>query len=336
MRSRGGDPDPARSRDDRPCFLITIDTEGDNSWARQKRIGTGNARYLPRFQGLCEAFGLRPTYLTNYEMAMSPVFQEFGQDVLRRHTGEIGMHLHAWDSPPAHALTADDLEQHPYLIEYPEEVMRRKVAFMTDLLERTFEVKMLSHRAGRWGFDERYARILLDHGYRVDCSVTPHISWRHHGGDLRPAGSDYTAYPEEAYYVDLNDLSRSGDSDLLEVPMTIWLARGFVAQVVKPRFREGTLARRALERFFPARTWLRPKRRSLSRMVGVLKAVLRERRRYAEFMIHSSELMPGGSQAFPTPADVDRLYDGLSRLFAFAARHFRGATLSEFRQLVRR
>lgn len=336
MRSRGGDPDLPRSRDDRPCFLITIDTEGDNAWARPREIATENARHLPRFQELCEAFGLRPTYLTNHEMAVSPVFQEFGKDVLRRGTGEIGMHLHAWDSPPAHALTADDLEQHPYLIEYPEEVMRRKVAFMTDLLERTFEVKMVSHRAGRWGFDERYARILLEHGYRVDCSVTPHISWRHHEGDLRPAGSDYTAYPEEAYFVDLNDLARPGDSDLLEVPMTIWLDRGFVARVVKPRFGEGTLARRALERFFPARTWLRPKGRNLSRMVGVLKAVCREGRRYAEFMVHSSELMPGGSPAFPTPEAVERLYDELGRLFAMAARHFRGATLSEFRQLLRR
>src|SRR5512144_2975448 len=48
-----------------PSFLITIDTEGDNLWSRPREITTGNARYLPRFQALCEKYGLKPTYLTN-------------------------------------------------------------------------------------------------------------------------------------------------------------------------------------------------------------------------------------------------------------------------------
>lgn len=38
----------------KPAFLITIDTEGDNIWARRLPITTRNAEYLPRFQKLCE------------------------------------------------------------------------------------------------------------------------------------------------------------------------------------------------------------------------------------------------------------------------------------------
>ena len=82
------------------AFLISIDTEGDDLWSVPAEVTTENARYLPRFQSLCERHGLKPTWLTNYEMAESPVFGEFGRDVLRRGAGEIGMHLHAWDSPP--------------------------------------------------------------------------------------------------------------------------------------------------------------------------------------------------------------------------------------------
>jgi len=79
-----------------PSFLITIDTEGDNLWAKTRSISTRNSQSLYRFQALCERYQFQPTYLTNYEMAICPVFQEFGRDILKRQVGEIGMHLHAW------------------------------------------------------------------------------------------------------------------------------------------------------------------------------------------------------------------------------------------------
>ena len=43
----------------KPYFLITIDTEGDGT-------NPENARFLPRFQKLCEQFLFKPTYLTNF------------------------------------------------------------------------------------------------------------------------------------------------------------------------------------------------------------------------------------------------------------------------------
>ena len=76
----------------KPCFIITIDTEGDNLWLRPKEITTRNVHFLPRFQSLCESYGFKPTYLIAYEMAISPTFQEFGKDIIKRKTGEIEMH----------------------------------------------------------------------------------------------------------------------------------------------------------------------------------------------------------------------------------------------------
>src|SRR5688572_7068432 len=138
-------------------FIITIDTEGDDLWARPREITTRNAEYLPRFQSLCERFGFKPVYLTNYEMAMSDAFVAFGRDVAARGAGEIGMHLHAWNSPPLVPLNGDDFGSQPYLIEYPAPVMAEKIKTLTHLLENRFEQKMLSHRAGRWALDGRYA-----------------------------------------------------------------------------------------------------------------------------------------------------------------------------------
>ena len=63
-------------------FLITIDTEGDDIWSRRSSIETRNASFLPRFQSLCENYGLKPTYLVNFEMANDRGFVEFGRDLI--------------------------------------------------------------------------------------------------------------------------------------------------------------------------------------------------------------------------------------------------------------
>lgn len=206
----------------KPAFIITLDTEGDNLWENEHNITTQNTHFLPRFQQLCERFQFKPVWLTNYEMAIDEAYIEFAQDVIARNTGEIGMHLHAWNSPPLVALTDNDLHYQPYLIEYPKSQMRDKIAFMTDLLENKLQTKMLSHRAGRWAFNETYAQLLIEFGYQVDCSVTPKVDWRFTKGDpAQSGGTDYSNFPSHAYFMDVNDISKAGDSTLLEVPMSI-------------------------------------------------------------------------------------------------------------------
>jgi len=315
----------------RPSFLITIDTEGDNEWARPKEITTRNARFLPRFQALCEQYGLKPTYLTNYEMACCPDFQAFGRHVVNKGTAEIGLHLHPWSSPPLTPLTDDDMARHPYLIEYPDAVMREKVGYLTDRLEETFAVKMVSHRAGRWAFDGRYARILLEHGYRVDCSVTPYVSWRHFEGVPQGrGGSDYSRFPDTAYFVDLDDIRRPGDSPLLEAPMSTVPARRPLAKSGRRHLSNGPRMVRALgNRLFPV-YWLRPRGGNVRQMLAILQWALEEGRDYVEFMLHSSELMPGGNPRFQTEAAIESLYHDIEQVFQAAARSFQGKTLKEY------
>lgn len=312
-------------------FLITIDTEGDNLWARPREIETRNAAFLPRFQELCEAYGQKPTYLVNYEMAMSPVFLDFARDVLKRGTGEVGMHLHAWNSPPHVPLTKDDNRYHPYLIEYPDEVMAAKIEVMTKLLEDRFQVKMVSHRAGRWAFDHRYARMLLDHGYKVDCSVTPHVSWASRMGDPKGSGgSVYRDSPETPYFTDPEDPRLPGNSALLEVPMTIKRRGGAFGRLVDDRTGDMSFMRRAVQKICPLVSWLRPNGRNREEMIGLLDEVIADGTGHAEFMLHSSEFMPGGSPTFKDETAIDRLYDDMTALFEAARDRFAGATLAEF------
>ena len=327
----GGAPVPPETR---PAFLVTVDTEGDNLWARPKNVSTRNAGHLPRFQSLCEKYALKPTYLTNWEMANCPAFVELGRDVMRRGAGEIGMHLHAWNSPPGFKLTADDDRFQPYLIEYPEASIREKVKVMTEKLAETFGRRPTSHRAGRWGFDATYARILIEHGYSVDCSVTPHVSWQFCKGDpARTGGPDYTGFPEHPYYIDPTDIGRPGESPLLELPVTVIRTRQYPSPVERMR-RElagSFLGTRVMRKAFPNTAWLMPTGGNGPALLRVLDSVIRERRPYAQFVIHSSELMPGGSPKLPDERAIDAMYRDIEALFQSASAAFMGQTLTEFR-----
>ncbi len=316
-------------------FIITIDTEGDNLWGRSwgsREITTRNAEYLPRFQSLCERFRFKPVYLTNYEMVMSDVFVEFARDVVARGACEIGMHLHAWNSPPLDPLTDDDFFYHPYLIEYPEQVMKEKIKTLARLLEDRFDQEMVSHRAGRWAFDGRYAAMLLDEGYRVDCSVTPGVDWGGNLGDPRGnGGSDYTAFPDRPYFLSPPNISVPANGALLEVPMT---TRSSGLYRKTPWVYRVPLLRQAAHRVSPKLSWLCPtpllEKPNLNAMLQVARAARAEAVTHLEFMLHSSELMPGGSPTFKDASEIERLYEHLEMLFENLSTWCRGTTLKEF------
>jgi hypothetical protein len=79
-------------------------------------------------------------------------------------------------------------------------------------------------------------------------------------------------------------------------------------------------------------SWLRPTGKNLDSMLSVVDWAFAERAPVIEFMLHSSELMPGGSPTFRTAEQIEVLYRHLETLFArLSARGARGQTLSEFR-----
>lgn len=259
-------------------------------------------------------------------MAIDEAYIEFAQDVIARNTGEIGMHLHAWNSPPLVALTDNDLHYQPYLIEYPKSQMRDKIAFMTDLLENKLQTKMLSHRAGRWAFNETYAQLLIEFGYQVDCSVTPKVDWRFTKGDpAQSGGTNYSNFPSHAYFMDVNDISKAGDSTLLEVPMSIQYKHSPFMNKIK----QGYDKLRGKQRS-PSVNWLRPKGGNAQQMIEVAQKSLAQGHSHIEFMLHSSEFMPGGSPTFRTEQDIDGLYNDLETLFNFLQDKVQGMTLAEY------
>lgn len=313
-------------------FIVTVDTEGDNLWDKPHVITTRNAAYLPRFQRLCEKYRFKPVYLANYEMAMSDAFVDFARDLVSRGAGEVGMHLHAWNTPPLEPLSGDDFHHQPYLIEYPERGMREKIRTVTGLLEERFGRKMVSHRAGRWAFDARYADMLLDEGYLVDCSVTPGVDWRGNpGAPGGKGGTDYSAFDPRPHFLGGRDAAAK--KVLLEVPMTVLPGRLYRWS---PWLYRIAGLRRVAGRISPAHRWLCPvpllEKRNLAAMLGLAQRARRARPTHLQFMLHSCDLMPGGSPSSGSEQDVERLYANLELMFEEVSGWCRGMTLAEFRE----
>jgi hypothetical protein len=315
---------------DKPFFLVTIDTEGDDLWSRPRTVTTRNTAYIPRFQELCEKYGFSPTYLADYDMVHSTEFQRLAKSLLRDRRAEIGMHAHAWRTPPLIPVTEDEIRFAPFMTEYSAEVIDQKVGVMTRLIEDVFATRPLSHRAGRWGFNEIYARSLVGHGYQVDCSVVPHVNYAWNpGAPQGRGGPDFRDCMSAAYYVDPDDFRRAGSSPLLEVPLTVIPVLPRLHRLLRALRVDGLFGS-LLNRLSWGLRRFRPNGRNRRELLWIIERALLERREYVEFMLHSSELMPGGSPTFPSEESIESLYRDLELLFKAASTDFRGAMLSEF------
>lgn len=320
----------------KPAFIITIDTEGDNLWSRPNPATTENVRFLPRFQSLCESYGLRPTWLVDFDITWDDRFSEFANDVLQRNVAEIGMHPHAWNTPPFDAITKDDFSYQPFLYQYPKHQMKEKLQHLHDDLQQRFGVPIRSHRAGRWAMNKSYASMLVDLGVEVDCSVTPGVNWSGtKGAPNGVPGPDFSNAPVKPYWMDIDCNDESPASRLLQVPMTISSSpSGFVSGINRAMSAVRlNLMRRAANRVFPIHQWLRPNGRNVKSMKRLVSDAVSIGNPCVEFMLHSSELMPGGSPRFATSNSIEKLFSHLEELFDYASACCDGVTLCEFSDL---
>lgn len=281
-------------------FMITIDTEGDNLWEWKEGtpLETRNTDFLLRFQRLCDKYAFIPTWFCNWEMAKDTKFVSFANENLKTGRCGIGMHLHAWNTPPIYELPMGEKSGLSYLIEYPADIMRKKVETMTDLIEEKFGKRPVVHRAGRWGMNDDYFRILHEMGYLADCSITPYVDWTACVGQTPGfAGPDYSNEIPEL----------SNRQGVMEIPVTtLWSEE----------------KKRAL--------WLRPNRTNLDEMLYLIEQYTHSDCDYLMFMLHSSELMPGGSPTFKTEGGIEILYEHLEIIFNKIAADYAGIDVEDY------
>ena len=82
--------------------------------------------------------------------------------------------------------------------------------------------------------------------------------------------------------------------------------------------------------------WLRPISKSLELMKLLTHRVIREGNdEYLEFMVHSSELMPGGSVYFKTAEEIEQLYEQVESFFGYVSSlGYTGTTMKQYAQEI--
>ncbi|BFK64088.1 polysaccharide deacetylase family protein [Dorea formicigenerans] len=300
-------------------FIITVDTEGDNlwNWNEGEKITTQNVKAIPKFQALCERFEFKPVYLINYEMAMNDELVEYLKEKAKKNLCEIGIHIHAWNTPPVYKLEGK-YNGNPYITEYPKEIMLEKVTFLKNLIEDRFDTKVISHRSGRWATNEEYFKVLKEVGIKIDCSVTPEINMSMLAGRSCKKGPNYTHFQKNTYSI---------CDGIIEVPMSTRKVRRLV---------NGSLQHKIKCLLLGDALWMRILSENITDVKYLKNKIEKENKcNYIEFMLHSSELMPGGSPYFPSDKDVDQLFESLKRVFKdFSQNGYTGVTLKQYIKLT--
>lgn len=282
-------------------FFLTVDTEGDNVWGRLKNVTSRNTEKLYRFQELCEKYNVKPIYLTNYEAAINTGYQEFVEK--HKDNLEIGLHLHAWNSPPSYDLTDDDNKNHPYLHEYPDHIIEEKINFMIKLLKETFKCDIISHRGGRYSISEKMMEVLADHGIKIDCSVVPGIDWSSNTGDPNGNGGPNFKSSQSNIHTIYDKM--------IEIPVSTYRINKYFDLL-----HQTNIIRRGFGKIFNYKnSMLRSKVDNYEEMQKVIKWNLANNATHLEYIIHSSELVCGESSLVSNKIEEDILYDNLEKLF---------------------
>ncbi|POS02359.1 hypothetical protein Q361_10478 [Flavobacterium croceum DSM 17960] len=287
-----------------PLFL-TIDTEEDNSWIKPTNAKTHNVENLYRFQLLCEKYNIKPIYLVNYLAASNKKFQEFIN--IHKTNLEIGLHLHAWNTPPKFDLTANDLYYQPYLFEYPKEIIDKKIDFTIKLLQDTFQTDIVSHRGGRYGISEQIFESLAKQGIKIDCSVVPGFNWTNSLGDpLKKGGVDFTNYPQDIYEIYPN---------IIEIPVTT-----YIPKLILNSFSDNFILKRALNKLCNKKKLiLRSSLNNISDLKKIIDVKLESNAEHLDYIIHSSELVKGTSSIIKNEQEEALFYKNLEEFFIYVS-----------------
>ena len=297
-------------------FFLTVDTEGDNIWDKPRKIVATNVEKLYRFQELCNIYAIKPIYLTNYEAAGNKIFQQ----LVNENSGklEIGLHLHAWNSPPEYNLTGNDYYHQPYLHEYPAEIIKSKIGYLIKKLQDTFGMEIISHRGGRYSISETIFESLAENGIRVDCSVVPGFNWKtSQGAPDGNGGPDFTKNKSGIYEI---------FPGIMEIPVSTLIPKS-----IFPGKDDTFLPKRIYNKMFGKhKMTLRSKLDNIDELKKVTEHRIRQKN-HLEYIIHSSELVKGTSHLIKNESEEEIFYFNLEKFFVYLQnKKVKSQTFKEF------
>ena len=201
-------------------FCVTIDTEPDCDihWKRSNPLTFESVMHgIPNLlRPIWDNFGINPVYFVSPEVVEDDSCCRILAQELQK-GAEIGTHLHSEYIEPQkkHRDFAGTSSKEYPCYAYNEKVEAEKIANLTELIEKKLGIRPVSYRAARYGADLDTIKALAKLGFKVDSSVTPEVNWKSQGGP------DHSYAPKQPYFISDSEYYLSGDSRILEVPITV-------------------------------------------------------------------------------------------------------------------
>jgi hypothetical protein len=288
-------------------LVVSIDVEEEGLFSghyAQENVAVTNVDALSVLDPVFSDLGIHPTMVATYQVLSRPEHLGALQELCARWHGELGAHLHHWNTPPI--IPAPTHKPSP-CDSLPEDILSEKLENLLALMRNAGEIPA-SFRMGRFNMTGRMFKILERTSVLADGSVAP----------MRKSfgGPDHLAAPVDPYFADPSDPRRPGNSRILEIPMTILPIPERVGAALarldeKAPFLSGAIAW-AAERLFslPAQ----PFWTGLNRLKAAVRLHGRRGGKVLSVFMHSSELAPGSSPISPTTERIEEL---VARLRAY-------------------
>jgi glycosyltransferase involved in cell wall biosynthesis len=187
---------PAVSRSSvAPKMIVTVDTEEEFDWdARQTtRHAVCDPADIDRFQRVAARAGAKPLYFLTYPVMKDARAAAYFRALADQGAAELGVHLHAWVTPPIGGAEDDAYSWQCHL---PQDVQTAKLRAAADAYEAAFGRSPISHRAGRYGVDERSYAPMAAAGLKLDFSPSPGFDYSASGGP------DFSGMSNQPFHVE--------------------------------------------------------------------------------------------------------------------------------------
>jgi hypothetical protein len=280
---------------DAPILALAIDVEEEGLFGGRydtRSPGTTNTACLVRLAPLLER-GLRPTLFCAHSVLADNASRRDIASVAD--AGEIGLHLHHWNTPPLAGGTPDTLSAVP-TTGLSADLLAAKLASLMDTAADFLGRRPTSFRMGRWDMRTHHWAPLARAGILCDASIRPL-----HAGITDIDGPDHFTAPRTPYWINVPKAS-----PIFEVPLTVTpicppAVDRLVPATLRRQFRSGL------------RTWgalaLLPVYHPLWLMKLATVLHIARNGKVLSLTWHSSEMCPGATPQLPTAEAVDRFMD---------------------------
>lgn len=216
-------------------------------------------------------------------------------------------------------ITDDDFIHKPYMTDYSTKIMRLKFENHLSVMQQNFgEIK--THRSGRWALNCEYVKILSENGIIYDCTMNPGTKIPSSSYLFPDGNCDYSKVKNKVFNLSSFYTDCNFSNNVYEIPFTVITPKQIWNQILPSRIRR---------KIFPTYS-LRPNGKNLTSLLKILKIAQKKKFPFVEFMIHSSELMPGCNPIFPNEKSIEKLYEDLNFLFTESNKNFTGFTINDY------